>query len=81
MPASPNWTPDQRAAAKARHDAEVQARRDQRAAAEASDAADRALIEDIITKVAEKYELGPGFTFIACRRGKPCIVGKGRKHG
>lgn len=71
MPLTPNWTPEQREAARAAAARRAQERREAEAKAQAAEAAE---IERIRKMMEAKF--GEGVQFIACRRGKPPVFGR-----
>lgn len=70
MPQTPNWTDEQRAKARETQALKLEALRESERRAEAKERAEQ---ERIRAWIEERY--GKDVQFIACRRGKPPVIG------
>ena len=75
MPATPEWNDEQRARARALHQARLDERRAKEAEATAKEAEEAESIRRQMAEVMRRMGLDGG-SFIACRRGKPPVIGR-----
>lgn len=75
MPATPEWNDEQRARARALHKARLDERRAKEAETAAKEAAEVESIRRQMSEVMHRMGLEGG-AFIACRRGKPPVIGR-----
>lgn len=73
MPQVPNWTPEQRAAAKLAQATRLEGLREGERRAREEEAARQEKIRDFM-----EARFGKGVQFIACSRGKPPVFGRPR---